>query len=163
MSVCLPVHVTHVPCVEVKEQPLVLALTFHFLWNMVSSFSLPWTPGKLALRLLGVLPSLTPIFLEKCWSTGIAGHATVWAFYLGCRDSNWGSHVCIANASPPETSPWPLCNNFLFEITIGCLYPKAKDKDLAIDYKCWSLTQWVLWDGIQAFLLDWKMAWSSDL
>lgn len=87
VSVCC-MYVSHIhqsACLEVREQSLVSALAFHLLWNMVSSFLLPWTAHKLAFWLLGILPPLTPISLEEHWSAGSTGHVTVGGSFLGLQ------------------------------------------------------------------------------
>lgn len=154
---CMYVSHTHQsPCLEVREQSLVSALAFHLLWNMVSSFLLPrtaqnwpsdfwvfftlWLPcpwkNAGALEVQDMLPwGLFP------WAVGIQTEVLMRA---------------QPSALPAETSPWPLCNSFLFEVTVGCSYPKQKT---GLDYRLQMLvinTASPLWQDASA-LLDWKM------
>lgn len=163
VSVCC-MYVSHIyqsACLEVREQSLVSALAFHLLWNMVSSFLLPWTAHKLALAsgYSSLSDSHPPGRAPKHWKYRTCYRG---ALSLACRDSSWGSYACTANALPAETSPWPLWNIFLSEVTGGCSYPKQKT---GFDYRLQMLfinTASSLWQDT-SILLDWKMAGSSHL
>lgn len=153
LCVCVHAHMCHTYTKEhvwrSENNLLNQAYTFYLPLSMFSSFFSLQALGKLALWLLGFfcLWFQSPQKNAEAQELHTA-RATVAALHLSHGDSKWGSQVYTASASATKTSLWPLHNNFLFAITIGYLNPKAKDKGLATDYKCWSLTPWVLWDRI---------------
>lgn len=138
-------------CLEVREQSLASALAFHLLWNKVSSFLLPQTAHELALWLLGILPSLTPISLEECWSIGSTGHANMGLFpgLVGIQ-----AEVLMRAQQVPYLLRLLLDLDYVIVSSLRSqlgVCTQSKRQDLIIDYKCQSLTQQALSDRIQAF------------
>lgn len=137
VSVCC-MYVSHIhqsACLEVREHSLVSALAFHLLWNMVSSFLLSQTAHKLALWLLDILPSLTPISLEERWSTGSTGHANMGLF---------PGLVGIQAEAPMHAQQVPYLLRLLLDLYVIVsslrsqlgVRTQSKRQDLIIDYKC---------------------------
>lgn len=143
-------HIHQSACLEVREQSLASALAFHLLWNKVSSFLLPQTAHELALWLLGILPSLTPISLEERWSIGSPGHANMGLFpgLVGIQ-----AEVLVRAQQVPYLlrlllDPYVIVSSLRLQLGVRT---QSKRQDLIIDYKCQSLTQQALSDRYKHF------------